>query len=79
MRAQEQITVADDTGPTQGSAVPTIEPAMAFERLIADVSAAVVSVRTGALDQGITDAVGRVAEFFGADRGRCSSTVRPRA
>ena len=61
--------MADDTGPTQGSAVPTIEPAMAFERLIADVSAAVVSVRTGALDQGVTDALGRVAEFFGADRG----------
>ena len=42
---------------------------MAFERLIADVSASVVSVRTGALDQGITDTLGRVAEFFGADRG----------
>jgi transcriptional regulator with GAF, ATPase, and Fis domain len=69
VRAQEQITVADDTEPTQGSAVPTIEPAMAFERLIADVSAAVVSVKTGALDQGVTDALGRVAEFFGADRG----------
>ena len=40
--------MADNIDPTQGSAVPTIEPAMAFERLIADVSAAVVSVRTGA-------------------------------